>query len=371
MLFSYQRFRRCAASAENAPPFPTMAQGFTLVELLVVIAIIGILVALLLPAIQAAREAARRVNCQSNLKNLSLSVLNYESQHDALPPGANAAQISGERVTNGVNDPPLSWIVFTLPFIEDASIYAQFDLKKNAFQQDTTTRPEENQPSILLCPSDNARGRFYTASGRRFAKGNYAAYVSPEHVICMRVFPGSMINEPQPLKKIVDGTSKTLMLSEVRTRDNELDERGVWAAGWTGGSVISYDMHSSNVGTGDCAGRQRNTPYLPYHVGTDPLPPNASPSSNNNDRLRECPDKAAAFLEFMPCTKQDSNVTWISAAPRSLHSGGVNATHVDGSIRWLADEIDIYLMGRLVSINEGQGEVEGFIPPPDTGGPRG
>lgn len=344
--------------------------GFTLVELLVVIAIIGILVALLLPAIQAAREAARRIKCQNNLKNLSLAVLNYESQMGALPPGADVAQISGERVSTGENDPPLSWIVFTLPYIEDANIQAQFDLEKNAYQQDTNTRPEENQPEILLCPSDSARGRFYVASGRRFAKGNYAAYVGPEHVICMRVFPGAMINEPQPLEKIIDGTSKTLMLAEVRTRDHEQDERGVWAVGWTGASVLSYDMHSQNVGTGDCAGRKRNTPYFPYHVGTDPLPPNSSVNSNNNDRLRTCPDKAGAFLEFMPCTKQESNVTWISAAPRSLHPGGVNATHVDGSVRWLADEIDIYLMARLISINEGQGDVEGYIPMPPSG-PRG
>jgi prepilin-type N-terminal cleavage/methylation domain-containing protein len=65
----------------------TLRRGFTLVELLVVIAIIGVLVALLLPAVQAAREAARRAQCQSNLKNIALAVLNYESMKKELPPG--------------------------------------------------------------------------------------------------------------------------------------------------------------------------------------------------------------------------------------------------------------------------------------------
>ena len=97
--------------------------GFTLVELLVVIAIIGILVALLLPAIQAAREAARRISCQNNLKNLALAVLNYENQHKALPPATDAKQVSGQRTHRGEG---VSWIVRILPQIEEQSLADQF-----------------------------------------------------------------------------------------------------------------------------------------------------------------------------------------------------------------------------------------------------
>jgi len=347
---------------------PARQTGFTLVELLVVIAIIGILVALLLPAIQAAREAARRIQCQNNLHNLALAVLNYESQNKALPPGAKLQQVAGERVSKGLNEPVgLSWIAYILPFIEDTALAQQFDLKLNAFQQDANLRPEENQLQVLLCPSDSARRRFFLArpptggTARRFAKGNYAAYVSPEHTVSMRCFPGALINEPQPLKRLIDGASKTLMLTEVRTRDHEQDERGVWAVGWNGGSIISFDMHSTTAGSSglaDCRDLRRNTRYDPFDVSTPPLPPNSPPRVANADGLRSCPDSAAADLDLMPCRVQ-TNDTWVSAAPRSLHTGGVNAAHVDGSVEFLVNEIDRFLMARLVSINEGQVQAEG------------
>src|SRR3954471_20063556 len=90
------------------------APGFTLVELLVVIAIIGILVALLLPAIQAAREAARRTKCVNNLKNIGLACLNYESTKKSYPPSST---IATDISTNG-----LSWEVLILPYIEEGGI---------------------------------------------------------------------------------------------------------------------------------------------------------------------------------------------------------------------------------------------------------
>ncbi len=356
--FSARGRRFVKAKTEWLGRLANRDRGFTLVELLVVIAIIGILVALLLPAIQAAREAARRMSCQNHLKNLSLAVLNFEGQKKGLPPGTDAKAVTGERVALTNN---LSWIVRILPLLEEQALYDQFNPKLLATDQSTVTAPEKNQLSILMCPSDAARGRFFqsrNAGNRPFAKGNYAAYVGPEHLVCMRVFPGALINEPQSLQKISDGTSKTLLLAEVRTRDNIADERGAWALGINGASLLSYDMHSSNVGSADCASFKRNSPYLPFDVGTDPLPPNSSPGSNNDDRLVECPDQNGADLELMPCTAQ-TNATWVSAAPRSLHVGGVNAAHVDGSVIFLANEIDKFLMARKVSINDGQPEVEG------------
>src|SRR4051812_18752126 len=90
---------------------PALRLAFTLVELLVVNAIIGILVALLLPAVQAAGEAGRRVQCQNHLKNLTLAVLEYENQKKGLPPANKAGLVSGQRVSKEPIDPTLSWIV--------------------------------------------------------------------------------------------------------------------------------------------------------------------------------------------------------------------------------------------------------------------
>src|SRR5712672_1553891 len=95
-------------------------RGFTLVELLVVIAIIGILVALLLPAIQAAREAARRSQCSNNLKQIGLAALNFENSRRKLPP----ARIVDHQAT---------WLVLILPHMEDTQLASQFDITKGDF----------------------------------------------------------------------------------------------------------------------------------------------------------------------------------------------------------------------------------------------
>jgi len=89
------------------------------------------------------------------------------------------------------------------------------------------------------------------------------------------------------------------------------------------------------------------------------MTPNSRPTGNS-DRLRECPEPQIADLEIMPCSVD--NGTWTGGAPRSRHPGGVNASHVDGSLVWLADDIDKFLMARMVSINESQGMVEGYMP---------
>jgi prepilin-type processing-associated H-X9-DG protein len=343
--------------------------------LLVVIAIIGILVALLLPAIQAAREAARRISCQNNVKNLALAVLNFENQKKGLPPATRAKPDDGE----AYNDiTPIefdySWIVQILPQIEEQTLADQFKQDKNGRLDNPETalidagNPQQAQPTILLCPSDSARGRIYTrpstSFGLTFAKGNYAAYVSPVHIICMRTHPGAMLNEVQPLSRITDGTSKTLMLTEVRTREHASDPRGVWAAAWTGGSILAYDMHpkslSANSAEAGCgpSPRRKNMPYIPFiYPDIDALTPNSIPHGNS-DQLRDCPEKNLASLDGMPCDKH--NGTWTSAAPRSLHNGGVNAAHCDGSVIWITDDIEQFLMARKVSSTDGQGEIEGY-----------
>jgi prepilin-type N-terminal cleavage/methylation domain-containing protein/prepilin-type processing-associated H-X9-DG protein len=340
-------------------------RGFTLVELLVVIAIIGILVALLLPAIQAAREAARRISCQNNLKNLTLAILNYENQKKALPPAVEAQPSQGEVWASSIQlDVYLSWIVRILPQLEEQSLADQFELDKKVNEQNVNFRPQESQPTILLCPSDSARGRLYssrTSFSRTFGKGNYAAYVSAEHIRSMRVFPGALINEPQPLSRVTDGMTKTLLLAEIRTRDHMEDPRGVWAAAWSGGSLLAFDLHSKVEPDVDGSSK-RNTPYNPFKYSAidDGLPPNTTATWGNRDYIRECPDSGIADLEGMPCIAQTPSRS--AAAPRSSHNGGVNTSHIDGSVEWIANDVDQFLMARMVSINDGQGLVEGIQP---------
>ena len=365
---------QCSIHRRRVPT--ALSRGFTLVELLVVIAIIGILVALLLPAIQAAREAARRVSCQNNLKNLTLAVLNFENQAKGLPPATSVNATSGENF-GSIDDieGDYSWIVRVLPQLEDQSLFDQFDLKKKINSPEPNLKaagnPQANQPGVLMCPSDGAIGRLYSPASSRgdplmgltFGKGNYAAYVSPVHIVCMRTYPAAFSNEVQPLARITDGTSKTLMLSEVRTRDNTGDPRGVWTANLSSGSILAYDMHSRTPGAGPTSceigcSAKRNSPYVPCeNVDIDAMTPNSRPTGNS-DRLRECPDPATADLEIMPCSIDNSS--WTGGAPRSRHPGGVNASNVDGSGIWLADDIDKFLMGRMVSSNDAQGNVEGL-----------
>jgi prepilin-type N-terminal cleavage/methylation domain-containing protein len=352
-------------------------RGFTLVELLVVIAIIGILVALLLPAIQAAREAARRISCQNNVKNLALAVLTYADVKKGLPPATNAVTpATSQLLLTALVDNELSWIVQILPQIEETALYGQFYPSRPILPQGgrpgqdfvNKGNPQEAQPPILLCPSDSARNRSFkepvgTFSAFRFAKGNYAAYVSPVHTSCMRTYPASMINEIQPFKRFTDGTTKTVMLAEVRTRDDEKDPRGVWAASWTGGSVLAFDMHALVGGAAElgCTDK-RNAPYSPMVIAdADSLLPNLV-SLNNQDWVRSSNSATenASLSEQMPCHIQSD--TRAAASARSTHPGGVNAAHVDGSGIWINNDVDVWLMARMVSISDGQGEIEGFKP---------
>ena len=138
-------------------------RAFTLVELLVVIAIIGVLVALLLPAVQSAREAARRMQCQNNLKQLGLALHNYHDTHKTFPPGA--FWYGASSANRG------SILIQLLPFIEQQNLYNQFDFTTNV---DSQTGLQSTRIPGYRCPSDNNNTLH---SGR--AIHNYAASAGP------------------------------------------------------------------------------------------------------------------------------------------------------------------------------------------------
>ena len=135
-------------------------RAFTLVELLVVIAILGLLIAILLPAIQAAREAGRRTQCCSNLRQLALAVNTYETATKHYPP----AGIVGPRIMDiwkGPMNPRsgnmLSWIVLVLPYLDEQALYQQFDLSQSVISQNGD--PQAAPLAALYCPSDEAQGQ--------------------------------------------------------------------------------------------------------------------------------------------------------------------------------------------------------------------
>lgn len=318
-------------------------RGFTLVELLVVIAIIGVLVSLLLPAVQAAREAARRMQCQNNLKQLALAIHNYENALRVYP----AAGIL-QNPTDLRSGKMFSWMVMILPQIEQQTLYDQYDFSRTALQQ--PNEPQATSIATFVCPSDNARGKFLVdsslTSGKRFAKGNYAAYCSPFHTDLMLEFPGALITgREQQQSDIRDGLSNTIVCSEVRVRANEQDQRGAWALPWSGASLLAFDMHH-----GGPAGT--NFVYLPASL-TQTQPPNCQ--GPNADMLYSCTDLAGAQLAKMPCNNFGSGaMNYLSAAPRSNHPGGVHAALMDGSVRFANDEVDEITMAYMISVNDGR-----------------
>jgi len=132
------------------------SMGFTLVELLVVIAIIGVLVAMLLPAVQSVREAARRTKCMNNLRQIGLATINFHDANSAFPPARTTS--SNQVFFLFARTGPDSWLVRILPFIEQNNLYQHWDLtKKYKFQKEVAT---STPVGAFLCPSrhtiDNA-----------------------------------------------------------------------------------------------------------------------------------------------------------------------------------------------------------------------
>jgi prepilin-type N-terminal cleavage/methylation domain-containing protein len=190
-----------------------LAQGsaFTLVELLVVIAIVGILAALLLPAVQAARECSRRVACKNNLKQIGLATLNYQDANRHLPPPK-----LGDTTFSEFG----STLVVLLPYLEESSRYGQYDLTKPT--TDVYNRAITSQPlDIYMCPSMSLpRSVPETVCGEVLAPGSYLISSRVDYKSSAKL--DGAFDNPSPdgsyalsLKHITDGTSKTLLIGEI------------------------------------------------------------------------------------------------------------------------------------------------------------
>jgi prepilin-type N-terminal cleavage/methylation domain-containing protein/prepilin-type processing-associated H-X9-DG protein len=196
--------------------------GFTLVELLVVIAIIGILVALLLPAVQATREAARRVSCLNNVAQLGLALHNYEFHYEHLPAGSINPEgpIRSEPV--GIH---VSWIVQILPYMEQNALSRQFDQAAGAYA-DKNAAVRAAQIRTLQCPSD---GTPHFSETHNVARSSYVGcYHDAEAPIDKENHGLLFLNSKIRYADIDDGSAATLLLGEALTRADNL--------GWVSGT---------------------------------------------------------------------------------------------------------------------------------------
>ena len=296
-------------------------RGFTLVELLVVIAIIGILVALLLPAIQAAREASRRSNCANNLKQIGLACQNYHDTYKVLP----AAAMAGTNPPIGdANQSGLVWIRAILPQMEQSALYDQWDYW-GQYTQGLNSINDKIIKSVIApyrCPSDNPSSTWNAPTPNyNYAVNLGTTDVSRTSPLNGVVFTGApfeyMTNKQYNFSAITDGTATTLMIGEIRQGQVGQDLRGLtWYAPHAGFSA-----------------------YWPPNLGLREV----ANDPNGMDVLFNgfCQDAANRPLG-LPC-----RVTGTGGfpaplfTPRSNHPGGVQVALCDSSVRFISNDIDL------------------------------
>ena len=219
-------------------PSGSARRGFTLVELLVVIAIIGLLIALLLPAIQAARESARRTGCQNNLRQLGVALQTHHETFAEFPVGCLDCQLvfSGPRRLT-------SWRVALLPYLEEASLHELFDFTLSAFADENLPAISQ-QVAVFLCPSTRSdviastvpawRGAAFTDYGGLYGLEG-PGHSNPDFTDLQTLRETSIgvlvFEEAIQLAQITDGSSKTAIVGEMLRRRGDGDTE--WANGQT------------------------------------------------------------------------------------------------------------------------------------------
>lgn len=331
-----------------------LSRGFTLVELLVVIAIIGILIGMLLPAVQMVREAARRASCLNNVRQIVLAVHNYESAHQHLPP---SFEIQPGTILSGNNG---SWSIHgrILPFCEQTNAYNMVDLSVAWDAQTATGVPTLRIP-MYLCPSEaNDTVRLDTSTGLPkvypqnygFNFGTWLVYdpVSGQ--------PGDgpfYVNSKVRFGGILDGTSNTLCVAEVKAFTSYIRNTSdpgptpptdpTFFQSFTGQLKLGPNPHKNTGHTEWCDGRV-------HHSGvTTVFTPNTVVPYVHNGETYD--------IDFNSVQegKRNDQATYAAITSRSYHSGGiVNVGLMDGSAMSISDNIDLQVWRSLGTIRGGE-----------------
>ena len=282
-------------------------RGFTLVELLVVIAIIGILIALLLPAVQAAREAARRMACTNNMKQIGLAMHTHCDSQGYLPAGFTTPPPQG--------GPSLTWVTSLMNYFEQGEVYDLADMTQSFSLVNAAGKVNYQIISVklpgMLCPSDKEIDPLVHQGSPCWAHGNYVANdgIGPlmertktDPPTSNRVKGVFYCDSNVKIRDFTDGTTQTALVSELILTDK--DFRGV--------------MHYAE----GCL----------YHH-------NFTPNSDEPDWMRgtHCVDNddAPCIAKYVGYENRENRHT-----ARSRHPGGVNLLLADGSVRFVEESID-------------------------------
>jgi len=343
---------------------PARRMGFTLIELLVVIAIIGVLIALLLPAVQAAREAARRAQCSNNLKQIGLALHNYESANQCFPPGGESTNFNTVPASTQFVDGQYSTLARILTTMEGGSTFnaLNFSLPYN----DTTGANFTGASqviSVFLCPSavrDLSGGRdnpadttdtYAVGQGTGYGVGDYGPTVYTD------IDPngntgGTGSSPPVPyrnkltradgllkrgstkLGECIDGLSQTIAFAEDAGRD------ATFESPYTEGVMGPNNANPSyNTGIAGAPGA-----YKRYWRWAEPDAGfGVSGQVNNKFRPMNCP------TAYTPCATAGNNAG-ANDEIFSYHSGGANVLMGDGSLKFLRDSANVTILRKIVTL---------------------
>lgn len=291
-------------------------RGFTLVELLVVIAIIGILVGLLLPAVQSARAAARRLQCQNNLKQIGLAVHNYHDTHRQFPWANANSTLSGG-----------SLFVSILPFMEQSNSFRLYDFTRS--NRDPVNQAVVGQQlSFYWCPSaarrrevpecDSDAGRAPGTYAVNMGSQDYNQYWSflrqPRPTLDGMIVYSDTTDRKTKFASVTDGTTNTLLVGET-----------------------AYNLPDYTFSSGNCAGQPRYS----FTYWCNPFPGSTACTTQYAFNPRDIGNDGI----FDP--------GWVRSF-RSDHVGGVQFVFGDGSVHFLSDSIDVETLDRLAARNDGE-----------------